>query len=88
MNRADSKPDERDTGEDNFVGLSWFHADYRGYSRISHGGGDTGYASYLALFPTQQAAVAVMANSDWDLFDIGPIIDKAMDLALDLEDAE
>ncbi|HRW11392.1 MAG TPA: serine hydrolase domain-containing protein [Caldilineaceae bacterium] len=74
------------TGEGDFIGLSWFHADYRGYPRISHGGGDTGYASYLALFPREKAAVVVMANSDWELYDIGPIIDKAMDLALGIDD--
>jgi CubicO group peptidase (beta-lactamase class C family) len=77
----------RETEEDNAIGLSWFHADYRGHHRISHGGGDTGYASYFALFPDQQAAVAVMANSDWDLFDIGPIIDQAADLVLGLGEA-
>jgi CubicO group peptidase (beta-lactamase class C family) len=73
---------DRETGEDNAIGLSWFHADYKGVPRISHGGGDTGYATYFAMFPTQQAAVAVMANSDWELFDIGPIIDLAADLLL------
>lgn len=72
----------RETEAGNAVGLSWFHADYKGYRRISHGGGDTGYASYFALFPDQQAAVAVMANNDWELFDIGPIIDQAADVVL------
>jgi CubicO group peptidase (beta-lactamase class C family) len=77
----------RETSEGNAIGLSWFHADYKGHRRISHGGGDTGYASYLALFPDQGAAVAVMANSDWALFDIGPIIDGAADLVLGIGEA-
>lgn len=73
---------DRETGEGNAVGLSWFHADYQGHARISHGGGDTGYTTYFAMYPHQQAALVVMANSDEELFDIGPIIDLAADLLL------
>ncbi len=51
-------------GEDSedAVGLSWFLGSHRGEKTISHGGGDTGFNSYLILVPERSSAVVVMCN--------------------------
>lgn len=72
----------REMGSGWSIGLSWFHANYKGHARISHGGDDPGYVTYIAMFPTQQAALAIMANSDEELFDFRPIANLAADLLL------
>jgi CubicO group peptidase (beta-lactamase class C family) len=46
----------------NAVGLSWFLGSRRGEKTISHGGGDTGFNSYLILLPERASAVVVMCN--------------------------
>jgi len=35
---------------------------HRGLMRVSHGGGDAGFRSHLALFPDQKFAVAILSN--------------------------
>jgi CubicO group peptidase (beta-lactamase class C family) len=47
---------------DNAVGLSWFLGSHRGEKIISHGGGDTGFNSYLILVPERSSAVVVLCN--------------------------
>jgi CubicO group peptidase (beta-lactamase class C family) len=47
------------------VGISWFVGEYRGTAMVGHGGGDTGYATDLAMLPEKKIAVAWMMNSDW-----------------------
>ncbi len=47
---------------DNAVGLSWFLGSHRGEKTISHGGGDTGFNSFLLLLPERSSAVVVMCN--------------------------
>jgi CubicO group peptidase (beta-lactamase class C family) len=51
-------------GEDsgNAVGLSWMLGNHRGEKTVSHGGGDTGFNSYLILLPERSSAVVVMCN--------------------------
>lgn len=46
----------------NAVGLSWMLGNHRGEKIISHGGGDTGFNSYLILVPERSSAVVVMCN--------------------------
>lgn len=46
------------------VGLSWFIDDYAGHRRIRHDGEDTGFISYCALFPDDNAGVVLMTNRD------------------------
>lgn len=47
---------------DNAVGLSWFLGSHRGEKTISHGGGDTGFNTYLILLPEKASAVVVLCN--------------------------
>lgn len=65
------------------AGISWFLGKHREHTLISHGGGDTGYATDLAMLPDQKISVVWMANCDW----IGraPITGAALDTALGLE---
>jgi hypothetical protein len=44
------------SGPDNFVGLSWFVRDRAGHCIVYHGGGDTGFRSYIMLLPTTASA--------------------------------
>jgi CubicO group peptidase (beta-lactamase class C family) len=44
------------------VGLSWFLGSHKGKKTISHGGGDTGFNTYLILLPARSAAVVVLCN--------------------------
>jgi len=47
------------------VGLSWFIREYRETTMVGHSGGDTGYATDLAMLPEKKIAVVWMMNSDW-----------------------
>jgi CubicO group peptidase (beta-lactamase class C family) len=47
---------------DNAVGLSWFIGSHRGEKTFSHGGGDTGFNTYLILVPEKSSAVVVLCN--------------------------
>jgi CubicO group peptidase (beta-lactamase class C family) len=54
--------------------------DYRGLRMIGHGGGDPGYGAYVAHFPDQQFAVAVLGN--FDDFDPAILIQRVADIYL------
>ena len=58
------KPWFKTGGEDSddAVGLSWFLGSHRGEKTISHGGGDTGFNTYLILLPEKSSAVVVLCN--------------------------
>lgn len=62
------------------VGISWFLGEYRGHALVTHTGGDTGYATDLALLPDEKVAVVWMCNCDWILR--SPITRSALDVAL------
>ncbi len=49
-------------GSDDAVGLSWFLGSHRGEKTVSHGGGDTGFNTYLILLPERSSAVVVLCN--------------------------
>ena len=67
------------------VGISWFPGEYRGQATVSHGGGDTGYATFLVLLPEKKIAVVFMANCDWAGKGRGQIAHAALDVALGLK---
>jgi CubicO group peptidase (beta-lactamase class C family) len=67
------------------VGISWFLGEYRGQATVSHGGGDTGYATFLVLLPEKKIAVVLMANCDWLGKGRGQIANAALDVALGLK---
>ncbi len=62
------------------VGISWFLGEYRGHALVTHAGGDTGYATDLALLPDKKVAVVWMCNCDW--IARSPITRSALDVAL------
>jgi|SRR5215469_5415021 len=67
------------------VGISWFLGEYRGQATVSHGGGDTGYATFLMLLPEKKMAVVLMANCDWLGDARAQIAHTALDVALGLK---
>lgn len=67
------------------VGISWFLGEYRGQATVSHGGGDTGYATFLVLLLEKKIAVVFMANCDWAGKGRGQIAHAALDVALGLK---
>jgi CubicO group peptidase (beta-lactamase class C family) len=46
------------------VGLSWFLRDFDGIPTISHGGGDTGFSSYIILLPEDNSGFVLASNYD------------------------
>jgi CubicO group peptidase (beta-lactamase class C family) len=67
------------------VGISWFLGEYRGQATVSHGGGDTSYATFLMLLPEKKMAVVLMANCDWLGDGRTQIADAALNVALGLK---
>jgi len=53
---------------------------YKGLNRISHGGGDAGYRTYLARFPEQKFSVIVFSNDGG--FGAGSMTNKIADIYL------
>lgn len=47
------------------VGLSWFIENYKGLETISHGGGDTGFSSFLLLVPEKNISIELASNYDF-----------------------
>jgi len=54
-----------------FYGFGLEIAEYRGLRTIGHGGGDGGYAAYVARYPDQGFAVALLCNLDNIGFGLG-----------------
>ena len=65
------------------VGISWFLGEYRGTLMVGHSGGDTGFATDLAMLPDKKIAVVWMMNSDWR--GSRALTPAALDVALGLE---
>src|SRR5262249_16138008 len=51
-------------GDESFYGFGLAIGQYRGLRMIGHGGGDQGISTYVARFPDQGLAVAVLGNLD------------------------
>ncbi len=67
------------------VGLSWFLGSHRGVSTIDHGGGDTGYRSYITLLPDE--GIGLIIASNYDRTPMGSIRDGVLDILLGYEPA-
>jgi CubicO group peptidase (beta-lactamase class C family) len=48
--------------DDPQVGLSWFLDDFQGHRTVAHGGGDTGFRSYILLMPDDGIGVVIASN--------------------------
>jgi CubicO group peptidase (beta-lactamase class C family) len=75
--RHPAHPTER---PDEQIGLSWFVGHHAGHRRISHSGGDTGFRSYCAFFPDDNAGAVLMSN--WDRVDVAALMNRVCDAAL------
>jgi len=64
------------------VGLSWFLNDYKGLKTVSHGGGDTGFRSYLLLVPEKNISVMVACNYELRFIGTSDISHAILDLLL------
>jgi len=62
------------------VGLSWFLSDYNGHFMVSHGGGDTGFRSYILLLPGERIGVVIASN--WSGTDTEELATTIADLVL------
>ncbi len=62
------------------VGLSWFLSDYEGHPVVSHGGGDTGFRSFILLMPDDGIGVVIASN--WSGTDTGALGNEIAHLVL------
>ena len=53
-----------DWGDGSFYGFGLIIGEYRGLRMVGHGGGDSGISTYVARFPDQGFALAVLGNVD------------------------
>ncbi len=65
------------------VGLSWFLGEHRGEQTVGHGGGDTGFNTYLTLLPDKSMAVIVLCN--YMPAPVKALCDAALDILLGFE---
>ena len=63
-------------------GLGWALSEYWDQRCVWHYGGDPGYAAGLLMYPDVGAALIVLVNSDWGLFNFGPMVDTMKDAVL------
>ena len=65
---------------DSQVGLSWFLGEFAGHKTVSHGGGDTGFRSYILLLPDDNIGIVLASN--WQRTNTGAIAHNILDLIL------
>ena len=65
---------------DSQVGLSWFLGEHAGHRTVGHGGGDTGFRSYILLLPDDNIGVVLASN--WSRTNTGAIAHGILDLIL------
>jgi serine beta-lactamase-like protein LACTB len=63
--------------------LGWGVDDKLGVQRISHGGGQQGTSTFLAIVPERHVALIVLANMD--SVDMGELADQLMKIVLDVK---
>ncbi len=66
--------------DDSQVGLSWFLGEHAGHRTVGHGGGDTGFRSYILLLPDDDIGVVLASN--WQRTNTGAIARGLLDLIL------
>jgi serine beta-lactamase-like protein LACTB, mitochondrial len=71
-------------GEATGYALGWGVDDKLGVRRISHGGGQQGTSTFLALVPERRVAVVVLANMD--SVDVGELADQVVKIVLDMKE--
>ena len=51
----------------NSYGYAWFTSSYKGHYRLEHGGNIDGFTANVALFPTDDLGIVILANQDGSL---------------------
>jgi len=64
------------------VGVSWFLDEYQGLMKAAHGGGDTGFRSFLLLVPEKKISVMVVCNYELRTIGTIDIADDILDILL------
>jgi CubicO group peptidase (beta-lactamase class C family) len=67
------------------VGLSWFLGEHEGHRTVFHGGGDTGFRSYVLLLPDD--GIGIVLASNWEHTDGHAVLRGILDLVLTSDDA-
>lgn len=62
------------------VGLSWFLGEHAGHRTVGHGGGDTGFRSYILLLPDDNIGIVLASN--WNRTNSGALTYGILDLIL------
>lgn len=62
------------------VGLSWFLGEVQGHRTVGHGGGDTGFRSYILLLPDDGVGVVIASN--WSGTDTGALANGIVEVIL------
>ena len=70
-------------GSGEALGLSWFMGEHRSEKKVSHGGGDTGFNTYLTILPERSIAVVVLCN--YIPAPVGYLSEAALDILLGFE---
>jgi CubicO group peptidase (beta-lactamase class C family) len=68
------------SNDDVTVGLSWFLGEHDGHRTVGHGGGDTGFRSFIVLLPDNDIGIVLASN--WEGTDSGVIARGVLDLVL------
>lgn len=68
------------TTNQSLVGLSWFLGEQAGHKTVGHGGGDTGFRSYILLLPDDNIGIVLASN--WHRTNSGAITYGILDLIL------
>ena len=66
------------------VGLSWFLGEHAGHRTVFHGGGDTGFRSYVLLLPDD--GIGIVLASNWERIDRDALLRGILDLILTADD--
>jgi D-alanyl-D-alanine carboxypeptidase len=70
-------PEQLDTGVRLDYGYGVVPVEIEGEPLVFHTGGITGYTAYLAYLPARDVTVVVLANSNTDIFTLGPAVVRA-----------
>ena len=74
------RPSVDTTREGLRVGLSWFLSDFEGHFLVHHGGSDTGFRSFILLFPDD--GIGVVMASNWSGADVDALAREVARLVL------
>jgi D-alanyl-D-alanine carboxypeptidase len=70
-------PEQLDTGVRLDYGYGVVRVEIEGEAVLFHTGGVAGYTAYLAYLPSRDVTVVVLANSNTDIFTLGPAVVRA-----------